>query len=87
MQRILEEGGDPNSAEVKALNDDLEVNDGKQDDNQGPDFDGVDDRAMYCFLEVGLQTGTLRTEMTDKDCIFLVNLINEENLKAVPYES
>lgn len=87
MQRILEEGGDPNSEEVQALNHDLEINDGQMDDNSGPDFDGVDDRALHCFLEAGLQTGTLRTEMTEKDCIFLVNLINEENQKAIPYES
>ena len=25
--------------------------------------------------------------MDEKDCTFLVNLINQENLKAIPYES
>lgn len=28
----------------------------------------------------------MRTELTEKDCIFLVNLINQENKKAVPFE-
>ena len=67
------------------MNNDLEVTEGK--DDQGPDFDGVDDRAIHCFLQVGLQSGTLRTEMDEKDCTFLVNLINQENLQAIPYES
>lgn len=53
---------------------------------EGTDVDGIDDKQIHCFLEAGLQSGTLRTELTEKDCIFLVNLINQENLKAVPYE-
>lgn len=33
MQKILEEGGDPESAEVQALNNDLEINTGNMNDN------------------------------------------------------
>ena len=29
----------------------------------------------------------MKTELTDKDCTFLVNLINDENQKSIPYES
>jgi len=51
------------------------------------DSDGVNDRGLHCFLQVGLQEGTLKTELTDKDCTFLVNLINDENQKHIPYEA
>jgi hypothetical protein len=69
------------------LNTDLNVKREDAADSGGPDFDGIDDRSMYCFLQAGLAEGTLRTELTDKDCTFLVNLIVQDNLKAVPYES
>jgi hypothetical protein len=50
--------------------------------------EGIDDKAINCFLEVGLETGTLRSVLTIKECTFLVNLITEENnMKAIPYES
>ena len=51
-------------------------------------MEGIDDKAICCFLEVGLESGTLRTVLTIKECTFLVNLITEENnMKAIPYES
>ena len=39
------------------------------------DFDGVDDRALHCFLDVGLVPGSLKTEVTDRDCIFMISVI------------
>ena len=62
--------------------------DKKDDDGESskPDVDGVDDKCLHCFLEVGLQSGVLKTDLSDKDCIFLVNHINQENLRAIPYE-
>lgn len=89
----MAQGKDPNDQLVKAqieqLNADLEVTQNKQadDDDGSPDVEGVDDRALHCFLQAGLQEGTLKTELTDKDCTFLVNLINDDNGKTIPYES
>lgn len=65
---------------IQQLNSDL--HDQSQEGTFDPnvrDSDGVNDRALHCFLQVGLQEGTLKTELTDKDCTFLVNLINDEN--------
>lgn len=61
-------------------------NNGGQDEGGG-DFDGVDDRSLHCFLQVGLQGGVLKSDINEKDCIFLVNVIAQEKLKAIPYES
>ena len=56
-----------------SANQSSKINDGE---SNGTDVEGVDDRAIHCFLQAGLQSGTLRTELNEKDCIFLVNLIN-----------
>jgi len=72
---------------MQALNNDLAATSGQQEEEEGgADVEGVDDKAIGCFLEAGLQSGTLRTELTPKECTFLVNLINQANMKAVPYE-
>jgi hypothetical protein len=77
---------------MENLNADLNVTAGdKKDDNGddggGSDFDGVDDRSLHCFLQVGLQGGVLKSDINQKDCIFLVNVIAQDKLKAIPYES
>ena len=72
---------------MKILNDDLELNKKEnEDENQGSDVEGVDDRAMCCFLEAGLDEGTLRAPIEEKECTFLVNMINGSNSKTIPYE-
>lgn len=48
---------------------------GGQDDGGGVDFDGVDDRSLHCFLQIGLQGGVLKSDINEKDCIFLVSVI------------
>ena len=76
--------------QLSVLNSDLansSVAGGANDDgDDGTDEEGVDDRIIHCFLEAGLQAGTLRSVLTEKECIFLVNLINQENKKVVLYE-
>ena len=52
----------------------------------GADFDGVDDRSLNCFLEVGIVPGSLKTTIDQKDCQFLVAIIGQGNKKAIPYE-
>ena len=91
---MTDANGDQNliQQQIANLNQDLNVtsNQPKEDAQEGgdqPDVEGVDDRSLHCFLQVGLQSGTLRTEITEKDCTFLVNLINQSNLKTIPYES
>ena len=88
----MQQSGNDNMAkqQMEFLNNDLELASNKGDDEEGggADFDGIDDKCMHCFLQAGLQTGTLRTEISEKDCTFLVNLINQEkNQKAIPYEA
>ena len=97
LEKLMAEGTDLSDPlvqqQIENLNSDLAVTGTGQNQNDqngdegGVDFDGLDDRALHCFLQVGLASGTLKTELTDKDCTFLVNLINEENLKAIPYEA
>ena len=90
-----EANGDPQmiQQQIASLNQDLgnvtsnQPKDDGQDGGEQPDVDGVDDHSLHCYLAVGLQSGTLRTEITVKDCTFLVNLINQQNLKTIPYES
>ena len=55
-------------------------------DDEKPDFAGIDSKTIYCFLQLGLQEGTLKTELDMKECNFLVNLVNE-NQMAISYES
>jgi len=65
-----------NEAESEIQNGDGSPN--KRDDEEGkPDFAGIDSKTIYCFLQLGLQEGTLKTELDDKECNFLVNLVNE----------
>lgn len=70
---------------MEVLNRDLAANTGGITED-GTDIEGIDDKQIHCFLEAGLQSGTLRTDLTEKDCIFLVNLMNQANKKAVPFE-
>lgn len=66
--------------QIEQLNADLNTQKAQSpDEDDAPDFNGVDDRALHCFLQVGLQEGTLKTELTDKDCTFLVNLANDKS--------
>lgn len=96
LQEQIENGENPDLAkqQMENLNADLNVTstDNKKDDDQngqdeGVDFDGVDDRSLHCFLQVGLQGGVLKSDINEKDCIFLVNVIAQDKLKAIPYES
>jgi hypothetical protein len=62
-------------------------NDKDDDTNSEADNSGVDARVLMCFLEVGLK-GVLELEITEKDCTFLVNVINDENKrKSITYEN
>jgi len=70
--------------QIEALNRDLAEN--KENEEEGADIDGIDDKNIACFLEAGLQPGTLRSEIELKECTFLVNMINQSNQKAIPYE-
>jgi hypothetical protein len=80
---------------MENLNADLNITstDNKKGDDQngqddgGADFDGVDDRSLHCFLQIGLQGGVLKSDINEKDCIFLVNVIAQDKLKAIPYEA
>ena len=70
---------------MENLNADLNVTSGnnKNDDANnmdegGADFDGVDDRSLHCFLQVGLQEGVNKSDINEKDCIFLVNVIAQD---------
>jgi hypothetical protein len=78
----MSEGCAPNDRRTKQkieqLNTDLH-GDQNLEDEINSYMDGVNDKALNCFLQVGLQEGTLKTELTDKDCTFLVNLINDQN--------
>lgn len=67
---------------MEVLNSDLntskfENNIADTEGDVGTEVEGIDDRVIHCFLEAGLQLGTLRNELTEKECIFLVNLINQ----------
>ena len=80
---------------MENLNADLQITsaDNKKNDQQngqddgGAEFDGIDDRCLHCCLQVGLQGGVLKSDINEKDCIFLVNVIAQDKLKAIPYES
>ena len=60
--------------------------DAEGDQQEGTDFDGVDDRALHCFLEVGLVPGALKIQVDPRECIFLISVIGQGSKKAFPYE-
>lgn len=47
---------------------------------------GIDDHSIYCFFKLNLQPGTLKQDLTDKQCSFLVNLMTDNNSTKVSYE-
>lgn len=64
------------NADLNVTSTDNKKNDDAKDaDEGGQDFDGVDDRSLHCFLQVGLQDGVNKSDINEKDCIFLVNVI------------
>lgn len=47
---------------------------------------GICHKAFYCYFQVKLNPGTLKCELTEKQCSFLVNLMTDNNHSVVSYE-
>ena len=50
------------------------------------DYNGIFDRSLYVFFTCNLQPGTLKSDITEKQCTFLVNLMTDNNQSVVSYE-
>ena len=50
------------------------------------DYTGIDDRALFVFFTCNLQPGTLKSDISEKQCTFLVNLMTDNNQSFVTYE-
>ena len=51
-----------------------------RDPRQGADeYGGIMDRSLYVFFTCNLQPGTLKSEISEKQCTFLVNLMTDNN--------
>lgn len=47
---------------------------------------GITHKAFFCYFKVKLNAGTLKCELTEKHCSFLVNLMTDNNCSVVSYE-
>lgn len=47
---------------------------------------GIDDRALFVFFTYNLQPETLKSQITEKQCTFLVNLMSDNNQNMISYE-
>lgn len=47
---------------------------------------GITYKAFFCYFRVNLSPGTLKSELSEKDCNFLVNLMTDNNHSMVSYE-
>ena len=43
------------------------------------DYTGVDDRSLYVFFTCNLQPATLKSDISEKQCTFLINLMTDNN--------
>lgn len=51
-----------------------------RDPRQGAtDYTGVDDRSLYVFFTCNLQPATLKSDISEKQCTFLINLMTDNN--------
>ena len=50
------------------------------------DWTGIDDRSLFVFFTCNLQPATLKSEISEKQCTFLVNLMTDNNKSVVTYE-
>ena len=52
----------------------------------GTDYTGIDDRSLYVFFTCNLQPATLKSDISERQCTFLVNLMTDNNQSVVSYE-
>ena len=52
-----------------------------------PDCLGIDDRALELFFRHTLQADTLKSNITDRQCTFLVNIMTDNNHSQISYEA
>lgn len=52
----------------------------------GTDYVGIDDRSLFVFFTCNLQPDTLKSDISEKQCTFLVNLMTDNNKSVVSYE-
>lgn len=58
-------------------------------DSVGPgetDYMGIDDRSLFVFFTCNLQPDTLKSDISEKQCTFLVNLMTDNNQSVITYE-
>ena len=66
---------------TKEIGHDGAIREYKIDSNRphGQDCLGIDDRALELFFRHTLQADTLKTDINDKQCTFLVNIMTDNN--------
>jgi len=47
---------------------------------------GLDEQAIFCYFKLKLQHGTLKSELTERQCSFLINLMSDTNQTSTSYE-
>ena len=52
----------------------------------GDDYTGIFDRSLFVFFTCNLQPGTLKSDISEKQCTFLINLMTDNNQTVVSYE-
>jgi hypothetical protein len=47
---------------------------------------GLEEKTLFVYFKLNLQQGTLKTELTERQCAFLINLMSDTHKTEVSYE-